>query len=117
MNPVRITLDVWPDGRVEVVKDDRGSLPPIVKLSKSDPDFENKLRELKSQGYKWNNRSKDWRLPKSKAPRKTSFDNWWGDLKEVKLLKTEADFEAKKDALKVAGATYDGIDNVWVLPQ
>ncbi len=167
MKPTRITLDVWPNGRVDVITIvSEDTLPKVVKLDKSDPDFEQKKTELKAKGYKWNRQNSDWRLPEGtdvsqeKLPQvvtldksdpdferkkdelkrkgykwdnqnknwrlpadsatsaKTSnFEGWWGDATEVKLSKDDPDFEAKKAALKEAGATWDGPDQVWVLPQ
>ena len=165
---VRLILDIWPDGRFEIVSStttSEESLPQVVTLDMSDPDFEKKKEELKAKGYKWNRRNKDWRLPRSQngsqeslpqvvsldksdpdfekkkeelkakgykwdntnkvwrlpADSKTSakpsnFEGWWGDATEVKLNKGDPDFETKKDALKAAGATWDGPDQVWVLP-
>ena len=120
MKPTRITIDVWPDGRVDVISkvSEETNLPTIVTLDKSDPDFDRKRKDLKAKGYRWSKRHNHWRLPSTTvATASTSFENWWGEEKEVKLLKTATDFEAKKAALKAAGATYDGIDNLWVLPQ
>ena len=39
------------------------TLPATVKLSKEDPNFEQRKTELKAQGYRWNNQQKAWVLP------------------------------------------------------
>lgn len=166
MKPTRITLDVWPNGRVDVISTvSEESLPKYVTLDKSEPDFEQKKEELKAKGYKWkkgtnlwqlpedsdvseesfpkvvkldrsaadfeqkkaelkakgyrwHKPSSTWRLPEDSATsaKTSNFEGWWGDATEVKLSKDDPDFEAKKDALKAAGATWDGPDQVWVLP-
>ncbi len=120
MKPTRITLDVWPNGRVDVISNvSEGTLPKVVKLDKSDPDFEQKKADLKAKGYQWNRQNSDWRLPADPAvsSKSSNFEGWWGDATEVVLSKADKDLEAKKDAIKAAGAIWDGPDQVWVLPQ
>ena len=118
MKPTRITLDVWPDGRVEIVSET--ATPNEVYLDRTDPEFERKKEDLKSKGYRWDRTKKCWRRsskPVDSATASTNMSNWWKDAEEVRLSKDDPDFEAKKAALKTAGATWDGIDKVWVLPQ
>ncbi len=43
------------------------SLPTEVKLSKDDPEFEQKKQELKDKGYRWNKESQSWCLPEQRA--------------------------------------------------
>ena len=129
MKPLlRLIIEVMPNGRFNVITEAESSLPntqvpeetlpAVVTLQKSDPEFQQKVQDLKRKGYKWSQRHKNWRLPKSKsaAPNNSNFSNWWGDQKEVSLSKSDPDFESKKEALKEAGATWDGPDKVWVLP-
>ncbi len=95
-------------------------LPDVVTLDKSDPDFFKKKERLKAMGYRFDSRSKNWRKPAnhaSTAKTAAKADNWWGDATEVKLSQDDPDYEAKKAAIKAAGAKWDSVDQVWVLPQ
>ena len=97
-------------------------LPDVVTLDKSDPDFFKKKEQLKTLGYKFYSPDKTWRLPKKRRKSKTAqagkdWSNWWGDATEVELSKDDPNFQAKYAALKAAGGKWDGVDEVWVLPQ
>jgi hypothetical protein len=43
--------------------DSNAQLPPEVKLSKEDPNFNEQKAMLKAQGYRWNSDSQSWVLP------------------------------------------------------
>jgi len=42
-------------------------LPPVVRLVKDDPYFDERKAQLKEQGYRWNRESEVWQLPESAA--------------------------------------------------
>lgn len=43
------------------------SLPTEVRLSKDDPEFEQKKQALKDQGYRWNKENQSWSLSQQRA--------------------------------------------------
>ena len=91
-----------------------------VKLDRNSPEFEARKEELKKLGYKWDRKEKVWRKPTEANGSQTSAPSvqadWYGDATEIRLERSDPDFESKKEALKSAGFRWDPEEKVWRLP-
>ena len=91
-----------------------------VKLDRNSPEFAARKEELKKLGYKWDRKEKVWRKPTEANGSQTSAPaakaDWYGDATEIRLERSDPDFESKKEALKSAGFRWDPEEKVWRLP-
>ena len=91
-----------------------------VKLDRNSPEFKSRKDELKKLGYKWDRKEKVWRKPTEANGSQTSAPaakaDWYGDATEIRLERSDPDFDSKKEALKSAGFRWDKEEKVWHLP-
>ena len=87
-----------------------------VALDKSDPDFESKRLALKEAGFRWNKPKNLWVLANGNGDQPQDFSNWLKNQNEVKLDKSDPDFERKHAAVKAAGFKWSQGKKVWVRP-
>ena len=91
-----------------------------VKLDRNSPEFAARKEELKKLGYKWDRKEKVWRKSTeangSQTPAPAAQADWYGDATEIRLERSDPDFNSKKEALKSAGFRWDPEEKVWRLP-
>ena len=91
-----------------------------VKLDRNSPEFAARKEELKKLGYKWDRKEKVWRKPTEANGSQTSAPaaqaDWYGDATEIRLERSDPEFNSKKEALKSAGFRWDKEEKVWRLP-
>ena len=140
---MRMVIEIGADGIVRVVDStpiaDHGNPQPAsvtaqaetqavtdssygdtVKLDRNSPEFAARKEELKKLGYKWDRKEKVWRKPTEANGSQTSAPaaqaDWYGDATEIRLERSDPDFNSKKEALKSAGFRWDPEEKVWRLP-
>ena len=112
--PASVTVQAEP----QAVAD--SSYGETVKLDRNSPEFAARKEELKKLGYKWDRKEKVWRKPTEANGSQTSAPaaqaDWYGDATEIRLERSDAQFNSKKEALKSAGFRWDKEEKVWRLP-
>ena len=98
----------------EVATETQAEPAGAIKLDPKGPRFKAQIAELKAKGYTYQKQSKSW-LPPSSSAAPQNFTEWFGDLTEVALSKSDPDFENKRTALKEAGFRWNKPKNLWVL--
>ncbi|HEB92335.1 MAG TPA: DUF3577 domain-containing protein [Gammaproteobacteria bacterium] len=61
--PETASAETREDRTVDAVAEEAASFPSVVRLSKDDPDFEERKARLKAEGYRWDRENKAWRRP------------------------------------------------------
>ena len=88
-----------------------------VKLDRNSPEFQARKEELKKMGYKWDRNAKVWRKPTdangSQKSAPTAQADWYGDATEIRLERSDPDFDSKKSSLKAAGFHWQPKAKVW----
>ena len=112
--PASVTVQAEP----QAVAD--SSYGETVKLDRNSPEFAARKEELKKLGYKWDRKEKVWRKPTEANGSQTSAPaaqaDWYGDATEIRLERSDPEFNSKKEALKSAGFRWDKEEKVWRLP-
>ena len=109
-----VTAQAKPEAAAE------SSYGETVKLDRNSPEFKARKDELKKLGYKWDRKEKVWRKPTEANGSQTAAPaaqaDWYGDATEIRLERSDAQFNSKKEALKSAGFRWDKEEKVWRLP-
>ena len=112
--PASVTVQAEP----QAVAD--SSYGETVKLDRNSPEFAARKEELKKLGYKWDRKEKVWRKPTEANGSQTSAPaaqaDWYGDATEIRLERSDPEFNSKKETLKSAGFRWDKEEKVWRLP-
>ena len=91
-----------------------------VKLDRNSPEFAARKEELKKLGYKWDRKEKVWRKSTTANGSQTSAPSvqadWFGDATQIRLDRSDPDFDGKKAAVKAAGFSWYSEEKVWRLP-
>ena len=121
----RVNDSIDPSTQSETAQAETETVPhssygECVKLDRNSPEFAARKEELKKLGYKWDRKEKVWRKPTEANGSQTSAPaakaDWYGDATEIRLERSDLDFNSKKEALKSAGFRWDKEEKVWRLP-
>ena len=122
----RIVIDAFIDengaiqaGKIEFPTPGVATSPPdaptgAIKLDPQSPDFDARRKDLKEKGYTYQKGTQTWFPPKSNGDQPQDMTNWFGDMTEVVLNKSDPDFESKRLALKEAGFKWNKPKGLWI---